>query len=276
METLRAMLACIFGRRRGADDGYTELVYDDKMALFSDTDPYYSANHQQPYRDSEPYAQHDAMSYFPSHAYGGYDDTTTTTAATFADNNLTPGRERERTAGEIGRDVARLLWEAEWNDEALQGRISEAAAGRSWNRKIVEACLDGVIEYVERGRDDGMGAVMCEALDRATEVADEAFEFPRRHPESLDGFIAIVSAGLLADLQGAWMLELLGFGEVGGKEELDGTHEIAMLTSDKIVFSDRPRPLSFAAWWVREYHPYIPEGSVYTYLQRMDMVELAD
>ncbi len=72
------------------------------------------------------------------------------------------------------------------------------------------------------------------------------------------------------------MLELLGFGEVGGKEEIEGTRDIAMLTSDKIVFSDRPRPLSFAAWWAREYEAYIPDGSVYSYLQRMDMVELVD
>ena len=276
MEALRAMLACIFGRRRGADDGYTELVYDDKMAMFSDTDPYYPVNHesyqqQQPYWDHEPYAQHDAMSYYPSHAYGAPD-----TTATYADDNFTPGRERERSPDAVGRDVARLLWEADWNDDALQGRISEAVGGQSWNRKMVEACLDGVIEYVERGRDDGMGLAMCDALDRATDVADEAFEFPRRHPESLDGFIAIVAAGMLADMQGAWVLELLGFGEVGGKEEIEGTRDIAMLTSDKIVFSDRPRPLSFAAWWAREYADYIPDGAAYTYLHRMDMVELFD
>jgi hypothetical protein len=118
-----------------------------------------------------------------------------------------------------------------------------------------------------------MGGAMCAALDRATDVADDEFAFPRRHPQSLDGFIAVVSVGVLAELQGAWVLELLGFGEVRGKEEMDGTGEIAMLTSDKIVFSPRFKSNSFAAWWSREYAAYIPEDSIYAYLNRMDMVE---
>jgi hypothetical protein len=140
---------------------------------------------------------------------------------------------------------------------------------------MVEECLDNVIEYVEQGR-VGMGDAMCEALDKATDTADEEFAFPRRHPQSLDGFIAIVSVGVLAELQGAWVLELLGFGEVRGKEELNGSGEIAMLTSDKIVFTSKYKSSSFAAWWAREYDAYIPSGSAYDYLHRLDMVESED
>ncbi len=242
------MLACIFGRR-GGQEGYTELVYDEKMALYS---------------DNEPYTQHDAMSYYyHGHGHGDGDDG----MKPLAENTDT------RTVEEIARDVAQLLWEAEENDDALQCRISDAVGDRRWNRKMVEACLDKVIEYVEQGRFE-MGDAMCAALDTATDVADDEFAFPRRHPQSLDGFIAIVSVGVLAELQGAWVLELLGFGEVRGKEEVEGTGEIAMLTSDKIVFSKKPRSISFAAWWAREYDAYIPSGAVYSYLQRMDMVQL--
>ncbi|GAB1315289.1 ESX-4 secretion system protein EccC4 [Madurella fahalii] len=181
-------------------------------------------------------------------------------------------RNHTRTVEEVAEAVARLLWLAEWNDDALQSRISEAVGDRRWNRKMVEECLNYVIEYVEQGRVQ-MGAAMCEALDKATDIADEEFAFPRRHPESLDGFIAIVSVGVLAEMQGAWVLELLGFGEVRGKETAEKTGEVAMLTSDKIVMSPNPRSCSVAAWWAREYQAYIPRDSVASYLRRMDMIE---
>lgn len=268
------MLGCMT-RRRGEQNGYTELLYDDKMGAL--------------YSDHEPYAQHDAMSY----SYQGgdcdhYDEkgssmTGTTAidpyACAYSDAGIDDYGEAvvydhgSRTVEEIAQDVARLLWEAEWNDDALQSRISEAVGDQRWTRKMVEECLDNVIEYVERGRFE-MGAAMCAALDKATDTADEEFSFPRRHPQSLDGFIAIVSVGVLADMQGAWVLELLGFGEVQGKEELNGAGEIAMLTSDKIVFSLEPKPSSFAAWWSREYDAYIPNMSIYSYLSNMDMVEV--
>lgn len=231
------MLVCILCRR-GEREGYTELIYDEKMALYS---------------DEEPYAQPEAM------AYG------TTAPSATGD---------ARTIEEVAEEVSRLLWRAEWNDDALQNRISEVVGDRRWNRKMVEECLNNVIEYVEQGR-ARMGGAMCEALDKATDIADEEFAFPRRHPESLNGFIAIVSVGVLAEMQGAWVLELLGFGEVCGKETVGKPGEVAMLTSDKIVLSPKPGRCSVAAWWSREYEAYIPQGSVASYLRRMDMIEPA-
>lgn len=254
MEMLCTTLACMCCRRGRREDGYTEVPYDDKMA------PLYS--------DDAPYAAHDAMQYHDDHPHG--DD-----AATALVLHTNPTATDTRTVEDVAREVARLLWRAECNDDALQGAISAVVGERRWNRRMVEACLDRVIEYVERGR-ARMGGAMCEALDRATDVADDEFAFPRRHPASLDGFIAIAAVGVLAELQGAWVLELLGFGEVRGKEELEGTREIAMLTSDKIVFAPKPKPGTVAAWWAREYGDYIPGGSVYSFLRRMDMVESAE
>ncbi|KAK3307808.1 uncharacterized protein B0T15DRAFT_85639 [Chaetomium strumarium] len=269
METFRTMLACILRQRR-RHDGYTELIYDDdKMAgVYSDY-------------DNEGYStQHEVMSYYYdadarpiSDGDDNYDGATAFNEKAGFDTGDTDARSVE----EVARDVARLLWRAEWNDDALQGAISDCVGEqRAWNRKMVEACLDGVIDYVEQGR-RLMGDAMCAALDTATDVADEAFAFPRRHPPSLDGFIAIVSVGVLAQLQGAWVLELLGFGEVRGKEGMmNGDREVAMLTSDKIVFWEEPKPGSFAAWWAREYADYIPGGSVYSYLRQLGMIEIED
>lgn len=123
---------------------------------------------------------------------------------------------------------------------------------------------------------------MISALDLATDLADQEFRFPRRHPDSVDGFIAIVSVGILAEMQGAWVLELLGFGQVKQSQDAPGEEEkedvgtpvvVKMSTSDKIVMGDRPRRGSVADWWAREYGEYIPRGGVYKFLRRLDMVE---
>ncbi|KAL1844164.1 hypothetical protein VTJ49DRAFT_3820 [Mycothermus thermophilus] len=268
---IRSVFGCITGHK-AEKEGYTELVYDEKTAAL--------------YRDDEPYCPPDSMDCLAYYAgqdadgAGGY-QCPAAYAPTYQPPQATsdPASRDTRSVEDVAREVARLLWRAEWNDDELQADISAAVGPeRRWTRKLVEECLDNVIEYVERGRHSGMGAAMQEALDRATAEADAAFEFPRRHPESLDGFIAIVSAGVLADMQGAWVLELLGFGEVRGKEALDGPGggEVAMLTSDKITYSPWPKPRTFAAWWTRAYMAYIPPDSVYNYLQRMDMVDPED
>ncbi|KAL2269253.1 hypothetical protein VTJ83DRAFT_4099 [Remersonia thermophila] len=261
---IRSMLWCIMGHRT-EKEGYTELVYDEKMV--------------EPYTDDKPYCSSDSMGYISSYAGPDADEAIgyQCPAAYLPTYHTSgPAPQDTRSVEDVAREVARLLWRAEWNDDELQAEISAAIGPeRRWTRKLVEECLDNVIEYVERGRHSGMGAAMQEALDRATAEADAAFAFPRRHPESLDGFIAIISAGVLADMLGAWVLELLGFGEVRGKEALDGPtgQEVAMLTSDKITYSPWPKPKTFAAWWTQAYRAYIPPESVYNCLQRMDMVE---
>ncbi|KAL2263900.1 hypothetical protein VTK26DRAFT_4460 [Humicola hyalothermophila] len=273
---LGSMLGCIRGRK-GEREWAREVIYDEKMtSLYSDYD--YDD-------DAQPYPQHDVMSYYGNHHHHRHrcDDTATVVSASapghfsektgYHDHDSDDNDNDQRTEEEVASEVARLLWRAQWNDEGLQTRITAAAGSRRrWNRRLVEECLDNVIEYVEQGR-ERMGAAMCAALDRATDVADDEFAFPRKHPESLDGFIAIVSVGVLAEMLGAWVLELLGFGEVRGKKLANGASEVAMYTSDKIVYSSDPRPGSMAAWWRREYGAYIPAGSVYSYLQRLDMVE---
>lgn len=184
----------------------------------------------------------------------------------------------------IAKKIVNLMHKAEFNDDSLQIAITDVVGERRWTRKLIEECLDNVVELVEQGRQN-MGDAMTEALDKVTDVADEEFAFPRRHPESVDGFIAIVSVGVLAEMQGAWVLELLGFGEVKDKdlegmvEEVDekrAVGEVKMLTSDKIVLGEKARRGSVADWWMREYKAYIPEGRVETFFTRLDMVDPAE
>ncbi|KAK4670675.1 uncharacterized protein QC763_213880 [Podospora pseudopauciseta] len=220
MATLRSILACLsFRRNRANRAGYTELLYDsldshgqidnEKFGLYSDSPP--GNNHEEGQYRSAP-----LMAYTSS-----------------ADDD-------EEQLVAIAKKIVNLMHKAEFNDDSLQIAITDVVGERRWNRKLIEECLDNVVELVEQGRQN-MGDAMTEALDKVTDVADEEFAFPRRHPESVDGFIAIVSVGLLAEMQGAWA-----------------------------------RRGSVADWWMREYKAYIPEGRVETFFTRLDMVDPAE
>ncbi|KAK3326884.1 hypothetical protein B0H66DRAFT_170934 [Apodospora peruviana] len=251
MEVIRSMFACIFGDRRRSTSfpsvgGYTELT-DEKMPLYLENTPYMADNMMIAYGATRTLAA-------PPPAY--YSDKPPLSDEEMAD------------------DVVRLLRRAEWNDESLQRRVRNIVGDGSWSRKMVEECLDNVIEAVEDGR-RYMGEAMCEALDRATDIADEEFTFPRRHAQSVDGFIAIVAVGILAQMQGPWVLDVLGFGEVEDREEIRspcGEEELSMSPSSKLVPSLKMRPGSVAAWWAREYAAYIPEGGIYEYFRGLGMV----
>lgn len=249
MEAVRSMLACLTLRRRRSREGYTELIYD-QASEKQQLEQYLN----RPRTDNDG-SEHDC----PPPQYQPLD------SMVYSENS------EDEAIVKIAGEVVRLLFEAEWNDDALQGKVVAAVGGRRWNRRLVEECLDNVIEHVEQGR-QRMGEAMVEALDKVTDVADECFAFPRRHPASLDGFIAIVSVGVLAEMQGAWVLELLGFGEVVSRiESSDG--EVKMMTSDRIVVGLKARRGSMADWWTREYETYIPRGGVYSFLKRLDMVD---
>ncbi|KAK0629447.1 hypothetical protein B0T17DRAFT_615221 [Bombardia bombarda] len=263
MEVIRSMLACIFGHRsRDRHGGYTQLV-DEKRPL---------------YLDSSPYCPVAGMTYGTT----GH----TSTASSTPENKTAQGQQSPdaaaaaaaaRAPAEVEVTAARvvqLLRDANPEDSMLelQQDIKSALGHHSWNRRLVEECFDNIIDCVEDGR-SYMGGAMCEALDTATAAADKEFAFPRRHPQSVQGFIAIVAVGILAQMQGPWVLEVLGFGEIDGRMEGQyDTSMCALAPLNKVVLSLKPRPGSVAAWWISGYAPYIPNGSVQAYLCGLDMV----
>ncbi|KAK4224679.1 hypothetical protein QBC38DRAFT_12316 [Podospora fimiseda] len=249
MDSLRSFLSCLLFRSR-AKEGYTELLYDS-----SSTEPLFYNNEK--YTDSPP----------------------SSPPPSYQDQYQTP-QFMEYTTEEtvLGEAIAHLLYTASSNDDALQSAIlKQVGPNRKWNRQLIEEILDNIIEYVEGGRTK-MGEAMVTSMDLVTDIADESFTFPRNHPESLDGFIAVVSAGILGEMMGAWVLELLGFGivksEAAEKDEKNGWSGgvVSMSTSDKISLGDRPRKGTFADWWARGYGEYIPRGGVYSFLKKLDMV----
>ncbi|KAK4249238.1 hypothetical protein C7999DRAFT_39655 [Corynascus novoguineensis] len=212
----RAISAFIFRRHRIYDKRCIEHIPDDQIALFSKRE---SLNKDSLLSDR-----------------GDDDDTITL---------YTNDDESVQSIQDIASKVAYLLWRAEHEDDALQNNVAEVTSCHPWNRKMAEHCLYHVIQYVGQGRDE-MGHAMRKTLDRVTDIADEEFMFPRNHPESVYGFVAIVSAGVLAELQGTWVLELLGFGDFTGKKKATRTEQVVLLPSDRLLSFNGPEMSSFA------------------------------
>ncbi|KAJ3040763.1 hypothetical protein HDV00_010520 [Rhizophlyctis rosea] len=86
------------------------------------------------------------------------------------------------------------------------------------------------------------------ALEKAKEAANALFTFTKEHPEVVVGLLVIVAVGVLVCLMAPWIVEVLGFAELGPVEG------------------------SFAAWWESLYGGSIPRGPLISYLQRLGMV----
>lgn len=144
-------------------------------------------------------------------------------------------------------NIIDILRSAEKVGPSLQHRLKSAIGPRNWTEGIARAVLNGVIDLVQEGREK-MGTAMAEALKRVEEEAVQAFQFAADHPkEVIAGLVIIIAVGILVVMMAPWIVEALGFAELGPVEG------------------------SFAAWWESLYAGYIPKGSLFSYLQRLGM-----
>ncbi|KAL4869117.1 hypothetical protein BDV12DRAFT_168292 [Aspergillus spectabilis] len=78
--------------------------------------------------------------------------------------------------------------------------------------------------------------------DALAQAKDTAISFAKNHPV----YATLIVSGILAILM-PWMLEILGFGELG------------------------PIKGPFAAGWQSRYAGYVPKGSLFSYFQGLGM-----
>lgn len=89
---------------------------------------------------------------------------------------------------------------------------------RIWTESIARAVLEGVINLVQEGRDK-MGPAMSEALQWVEDEADKAFDWGTDHPkEIVAGLVIVIAVGMLVVLMAPWIVEALGFAELGPVE----------------------------------------------------------
>lgn len=136
----------------------------------------------------------------------------------------------------VASDIVNILLTGETH-EAIQKRLKEQVDTNGWSESIAQAILHGLSDAIKAGAE--MAGPAADALTKAKEAA---VEFAKEHPV----FAILLALGVLAVLA-PWVLEILGFGELG------------------------PIAGSFAARWQSTYSGYVPRGALFTYFQRLGM-----
>lgn len=117
----------------------------------------------------------------------------------------------------------------------LHKTVNEQVTVTGWTDSLVEAILQGLKSAVEAGAHVARPA--ADALKKAT---DAAVGFAKEHPV----YTTLIALGILFVLL-PWVLEVLGFGELG---VIEGT---------------------WAARWQSTYVGYVPKGALFGYFQRL-------
>ncbi|RHZ46892.1 uncharacterized protein CDV56_100729 [Aspergillus thermomutatus] len=144
---------------------------------------------------------------------------------------------RTRSENDLASEFLTTLLTAHTTDPSLKKNLDETIHPYNWTSSLAQAILHGLENAIRSGKT--MGKAAADALVKATH---EAYEFAKEHPI----YTTILALGVLAVLA-PWVLEILGFGELG------------------------PIEGSFAAYWQSLYGD-MPKVAVFGYLQRMGMV----
>ncbi|KZL74389.1 hypothetical protein CI238_04415 [Colletotrichum incanum] len=146
-----------------------------------------------------------------------------------------------RSAQDAASEFIDILRTAEKGAMDLERRLKNIVTVNSWTEELAKYILQGV-EALVRHRDT-IGQIVRGAMDKSTDAAESIFEFAKDHPV----FVTIIAIGILIIIA-PWVLEALGFGELG------------------------PVADTFASWWQARYVGYVPKGSLFSFFQRLGMV----
>ncbi|KAK1997363.1 hypothetical protein LX36DRAFT_681807 [Colletotrichum falcatum] len=146
-----------------------------------------------------------------------------------------------RPAWEAAGEFLDVLRTAEKGGEDLQRRLRNVVTASWWTEELAKHILQGVEALVRRR--ETIGQVVAEAVDKAVAAAQAVFGFAADHPV----FVTVVAIGVLV-VVAPWVLEALGFGELG------------------------PVADTFASWWQARYAGFVPKGSLFSFFQRLGMV----
>jgi len=146
-----------------------------------------------------------------------------------------------QTTESLAADILSTLYAANTNDEQLKQSLQDSIHETGWYENLAVAVLTGLENAIKA--ETPMGQAMKDAYEIASHVVADVLEFAKEHPV----FCAVVALGILVILA-PWVIEVLGFGELG---PIEGT---------------------FAAWWQSRYVGYVPANSLFSFFQRLGMV----
>lgn len=141
-----------------------------------------------------------------------------------------------RSSTSLASDIVTTLTTGD-SIESIHKDLNEKINANGWSDSIAQAILRGLNDAISAGAE--MARPATDALAKAKEAA---VGFAEEHPV----YATLLALGVLAILL-PWVLEVLGFGELG------------------------PIAGSFAARWQTTYAGYVPRGALFTYFQRLGM-----
>lgn len=119
--------------------------------------------------------------------------------------------------------------------DKLHKSLEEQVTANGWTDKLIQAILQGLTSAIRTG-----ASVARPAADALRQTTDAAVGFAKEHP----AYATLIALGILFTLL-PWVLEALGFGELG---VIEG---------------------SWAARWQQTYKGYVPKGALFGYFQKL-------
>src|SRR5271154_5209981 len=164
------------------------------------------------------------------------------------------------TTQDVAINILNALYDAEKPGELLKRRIEDIVEECGWTENLAAALLSQLENALKSKA--SMGQAMRDAFNRSM---DAAVGFAHDHPV----FCTLIALGIFVILL-PWVIEFLGFSELGPIEGISSLHQAFDCQASlicEISYSG-----TFAAWWQLKYAGYVPNGSLFSFFQRLGMV----
>jgi hypothetical protein len=113
-----------------------------------------------------------------------------------------------RTAEDIAGEVIQAILNAEKDGKHLRRTLDNIVGEYGWTEKVAEWTLAKLEEALKEA--SKLGPALKTAYDKTLEVAEDIEGFIKEHPV----FCTVIALGVLVIIA-PWIIELLGFGELG-------------------------------------------------------------
>ena len=112
----------------------------------------------------------------------------------------------------LAADIVFTMFASEKRGQSLKEELDNLVHTEGWYENFAKRVLNHLISALKKPQI--MGEVMKDAFDNASSTAKE---FVRKHPIYAAAIITIIAIGILVLLT-PWIVEVLGFGELGPVE----------------------------------------------------------
>lgn len=170
-------------------------------------------------------------------------------------------QEENAAAAAAASSILHTLTTSEKSGSDLSQHLQDLVRDCGWTESLAKLVLDGLVKFLKSGA--AMGAAIKEAFDKASAAAED---FVQRHPVYAAAIVVVVAIGILV-LLAPWVVEALGFGELGplAGEFFLGWWGRLLHAADMSVVG------SWAAAWQAELGD-VEANSFFAFLQRLGMV----